>query len=43
MTDIDLIYHCLGIIMESIAFNAGQVRMNQDNIPAPNPSNVKGE
>jgi hypothetical protein len=43
MTDIDLIYRCLGIIVESIAFNDGQVRMNQGNIPTPNPPDVKGE
>jgi hypothetical protein len=42
MTDIDLIYRCLGIIVESIAFNEGQVRMNQGNIPTPNPPDVKG-
>jgi hypothetical protein len=43
MTDIDLIYRCLGIIVEAIAFNEGQVRVHQSNIPAPNPRDVKGE
>ena len=43
MTDIDLIYRCLGIIVESIAFNDGQVRMNQGNIPVRNPFEVKEE
>jgi hypothetical protein len=43
MTDIDLIYRCLGIILESIAFNEGQVRMNRSNIPASKSPDVKGE
>lgn len=43
MTDIDLLYRCLGIIMESIAFNEGQVRVNPSNIPAPNPPEVNEE
>jgi hypothetical protein len=41
MTDIDLIYRCLGIIVESIAFNEGQVRMDQGNIPTPDRPHVK--
>jgi hypothetical protein len=43
MTDMDLIYRCLGIIVESIGFNESQVRMNQGNIPTPNHPDVKAE
>jgi hypothetical protein len=41
MTEIELIYRCLGIILESIAFNEGQVPKNRRKISAPNPPDVK--
>jgi hypothetical protein len=41
MSDIDLIYRCLGIILESIAFSDGQVALDDTKIPSPNVSKVK--
>ncbi len=43
MTDIDLIYRCLGIIVESIAFSGEHVRPDESKIPAPNPFETKEE
>jgi len=37
MTDLDLIYRCLGIILESIASGGNQSAENERKIPAPNP------
>jgi hypothetical protein len=37
MADIELIYRCLGIILESIAFSGGQSAANGGNILAANP------
>jgi len=37
MEDIELIYRCLGIILESIAFSGAHVPANDRNILAPNP------
>jgi hypothetical protein len=36
MTDIELIYRCLGMILESIAFNGGQSAQTDSKLPAPN-------
>jgi hypothetical protein len=41
MMDIDLIYRCLGIILESIAFTGDQVASDDTKIPSPNVSRVK--
>ncbi len=41
MTDLDLIYRCLGIIVESIAFSGDQVRADDTKIPSPNVSRVE--
>jgi hypothetical protein len=41
MTDIDLIYRCLGIILEAIAFSGDQGAKNRSNIPASKPPEVK--
>jgi hypothetical protein len=43
MSDIDLIYRCLGIILESIAFRGGQVTADDSRIPTSNSSGVKKE
>jgi hypothetical protein len=43
MGDIDLIYRCLGIILESIASNDDQIRAGENKIPAPNPLEAKEE
>jgi hypothetical protein len=43
MGDIDLIYRCLGIILESIASNDDQIRAGETKIPAPNPLEAKEE
>jgi hypothetical protein len=43
MSDIDLIYRCLGIILESIAFSGEHVRLEESKIPAPNPFEAKEE
>jgi hypothetical protein len=43
MMDIDLIYRCLGIILESIAFNEREVCVHQRKIAAPNPRDIQGE
>jgi hypothetical protein len=42
MTDIDLIYRCLGIILESIAFTGDQVASDDTKIPSSNVPRVKG-
>jgi hypothetical protein len=31
MTDLELIYRCLGIILESIAFSSGQIESGKEN------------
>jgi hypothetical protein len=41
MTDIDLIYRCLGIILEAIASGSDQPGKNRSNIPPAKPSAVK--
>jgi hypothetical protein len=41
MTDIDLIYRCLGIILEAIAFSGDQAGKNRGNILPAKPSAVK--
>jgi hypothetical protein len=41
MTDIDLIYRCLGIIVESIAFGGGQSGDIAGKVPAANPPGPK--
>jgi hypothetical protein len=43
MSETDLIYRCLGIILESIAFTGDQVRADESKIPAPNPFDVNEE
>jgi len=43
MGDIELIYRCLGIILESIAFSDGQVRVDESKNPAPYPLETKKE
>lgn len=43
MGDIDLIYRCLGIILESIASNDNQSRAGENKISAPNPLEAKEE
>jgi hypothetical protein len=43
MGEIDLIYRCLGIILESIAFSGGQVTADDSRIPTPNTFGVKKE
>lgn len=40
MSETDLMYRCIGIILESIAFTGNQVRGNESKIPAPNPFEV---
>ncbi len=41
MSEIDLIYRCLGIILESVAFSEGQSTADHDRVPVPNPSGVQ--
>jgi len=36
MSDVDLIYRCLGIILESIAFSGGEIPAHQSKNPTPN-------
>ncbi len=36
MSDVDLIYRCLGIILESIAFSGGEIPAHQSENPTPN-------
>jgi hypothetical protein len=43
MSETDLIYRCLGIILESIAFTGDQVRADESKIPAPSPFEVSEE
>jgi hypothetical protein len=43
MADIDLIYRCLGIILESIAFSGEHVRPDESKTPAPNFFEAKEE
>jgi hypothetical protein len=43
MADIDLIYRCLGILLESIAFSGEHVRSDENKMPAPNPFEAKEE
>ena len=43
MADIDLIYRCLGIVLESIGFSGEHVRPDENKMPAPNPFEAKEE
>jgi hypothetical protein len=43
MSDVDLIYRCLGIILESIAFGDGDALGNHSKIRTPNVSGLKEE
>ncbi len=43
MSDVDLIYRCLGIILESIAFSGGDASADHSKIRTPNVSGLEEE